>query len=88
MTLVDESDSKVEMDQSLVKLFPNPAREYLSVTSSYPVSNYTVLNALGQIVVKGNIIDQRINVSTLQSGVYFLQLQVENEVLIKRFIKE
>ncbi|BAO55370.1 endonuclease [Nonlabens marinus] len=88
MTLVNESDNTTELDKSLVKLFPNPAKDDISITSSYPVSSYSILNTLGQRVANGILVDRKINVSELQSGVYFLQLHIENEVLVKRFIKE
>jgi hypothetical protein len=88
--LTSLEDQQVIQDQikTTVRLFPNPAQTYLSISSQSPATDFTVFNTLGQVVFQGKLIDNNINVSELNSGVYFLRLNVENESIIKQFIKQ
>lgn len=88
--LTSLEDQQVIQDQNktTVRLFPNPAQTYLSISSQSPATDFTVFNTLGQVVFQGKLIDNNINISELNSGVYFLRLNVENESIIKQFIKQ
>jgi len=88
MEFVEDQQRVLTVDKDLVRLFPNPAKGFLNVNSVRPVSEFTVLNTLGQVVSQGKLTDNRINLNELNSGVYFLRLVVDHEVVIKQFVKE
>ncbi len=58
-----------------IQVFPNPATDYVTVTSEVDVEQYEILNSLGQWVEKGLVKPHNmITVGHLPEGVYFLKL--------------
>jgi hypothetical protein len=67
------------------KVFPNPASEYLNFVfeSTNKFSNYTIYTANATIVQKGIFVN-RIDISKLSSGVYFIKTdQLEHAKFVK-----
>ena len=75
-----------------VKVFPNPASNYISISAPSAQNadfNLSIINIYGKEVYKGlaggqNAI-QNINTSALPQGLYFLILKNKNQVLSSRF---
>jgi|GEM_PF-5987854 len=70
-------------------IHPNPTKEVLFVDNAAN-AQYTVLNTLGAVVLKGRIDNKTssINVENLAAGSYFIHLQDDNGVRSSKFIKE
>ncbi|MDC8002422.1 T9SS type A sorting domain-containing protein, partial [Aureisphaera galaxeae] len=70
-------------------LSPNPViNGYINIlVTGSDATEYSIYNIIGQVVAKGTI-EETIDVSHLQSGMYLLQINDEGENLIKRFIVE
>lgn len=66
-----------------VRLYPNPAREYISITSEVVLSSASILSLLGQNMEIPSNTD-RIDVSKLPKGVYFLKLTSQNGISITK----
>ena len=80
------SDTAVNLNA--IKLYPNPVKgDFLNVSDSEN-ANYIILNTLGQQVAKGAIQNGIIAVSGLTSNIYLLELEVNGQTVVKRFIKE
>jgi len=77
---------------SSISIYPNPAKEQLTITGNKDVKYITILNTLGQVLVEQNSYNSDkavINVSNLGSGVYFIKVSDKNgNVATKRFVKE
>lgn len=60
-----------------LKVVPNPAKETLAITSSENFeSNYTIYDVSGRTIKTGVALsNQKINISALQVGVYYLKLE-------------
>lgn len=74
--------------EKMISIYPNPVQDVLHVSAdSY--KEVSIFNMMGQQVYRQNITNNhfQINVSNLQSGVYFLRLEGENSV-VKKFIKQ
>ena len=59
------------------KIFPNPFNEFLHVNfNGYELTNYTLVDAIGKIVLSGNIKPGENTISTelIPKGVYFLKI--------------
>jgi hypothetical protein len=69
------------------KLFPNPASEILNINHSYSEVTYNLFSIDGKIIKSGNLENQQINISDLQSGVYLLQLNTEGKTETKKIVK-
>ncbi len=52
-------------------------------------NQYKIINFVGQLIIETNLNGNSIDVSTLQTGIYFLQLKNENgRLFTTKFIKE
>ena len=76
-----------ELVASTINVWPNPANEYINITSKYPVKAVQLFSAAGQQVEVQAIAGNRINVAELPTGVYFLKVQVEVGGSIHRLVK-
>ena len=69
-----------------VRLFPNPSSYFIVISNLEKIEKYSILNALGQEVVEGNIInDEKIDISNFTNGLYFLRFENGNTL---KFLKE
>ncbi len=73
-----------------IKLYPNPAADYLFISGIDGNSKLNVINLLGETVLKGLISNQqRIDIQQLQKGVYFARIELANQqVRIIKFVKK
>lgn len=74
------SNSEIGMEASYA-IHPNPANQFIAVESSSFQTNesYLLINQIGQIVLKGKLtsVNRKIDISTLESGTYFLTIDKE-----------
>ena len=68
-------------------LYPNPVIDILKIDHAYENVEYTLYSVDGKLVQKGKVIDSRINLVTLQKGLYLLLLEVDGKTDIKKIIK-
>lgn len=71
-----------EVSETTLSLYPNPTLGSLNITGLESYSNWEVYNSLGQMKLAG--IGTKLEVSNLDSGIYFVK--AENQTL--RFIKK
>lgn len=73
-------------EKGIIKLYPNPVKNDLFVQLPVEMMNYTVqldiLNAAGQVVLSKpmykSVLQQKINISGLNDGLYYVRLQSGN----------
>ncbi len=74
-----------------ISLYPNPTVDelHIKLQDNFVLNkNCTIKNNLGQTVLKGQLQNNSLKVTSLQSGMYFIQLEVNGKYLIRRFIKK
>ncbi len=71
--------------KSDISLSPNPASTFLEVIGLKKNQPYIIINTIGKVVLKGNLLDNFIDISVLKSGTYFFKNPETNDV--KRFLK-
>jgi hypothetical protein len=83
-----ETDKYVNGKEDFV-VYPNPVKgSYINViTPGASIFDYKIINMLGQIVAEGRSKGE-INIYSIESGVYMLQVYDGEELMMKRFIKE
>lgn len=71
-------------------VYPNPAYDYITVKSTHNISDYTIINYVGQIVLQAEVNSDNfnVNVSSLTTGMYFVQLNTENGVVTEKISVE
>jgi hypothetical protein len=74
-----------------LSIFPNPARETIHISSNTLLSkntNYQLLDIRGKIAKQGMLESDRIEISDLDSGIYFLLLTVDGNTISKMLMIE
>lgn len=71
-------------------VYPNPARDYVFVTSSSTIKTVKLINYVGQTVLELPVNDNnvKINTSSFGTGIYFLQMEDENGVSTRKIAIE
>jgi len=73
----------------LIQLFPNPAQETISVTSSdLELGLMKLYAADGRTIPFRTTFSNQINVSALSPGLYFFQIETDKGTATKKWIKE
>lgn len=79
-----------DFDTSTVMTYPNPVSEKLHISALENIDAVTMLNQLGQVVISKkalNEINTVLDVTHLNPGVYFLQIEIGQNVITKKIIK-
>nr|WP_321234047.1 immunoglobulin-like domain-containing protein [uncultured Psychroserpens sp.] len=81
--------SRPDIDIKDITLYPNPVKgDILNVKSTYTNVSYEIYNIVGQLVAKGHVKNEVIDISSLDGAIYQIRFTTEGETLIKRFIKQ
>lgn len=73
-----------------LKIFPNPVKDILNLQGNQAVENVTIYNSLGQEVMSAapNATEASLNVTSLQGGIYLINIQSNGTITTKKFIKQ
>ena len=72
-----------------ITLYPNPFKGVvLYMKTTYTNMSYEIYNTVGQLVGKGIVKNETIDVSHLDSAVYQVRFTADGEIITKRFIKQ
>ena len=88
LELLRTLDTGNGLDQDFA-IYPNPVKGNTLFIKSFDAqdSTYRIVNMIGQTILKGNL-TKEINVTTLKSGMYFIEVNDGEETVTKKFIKE
>ena len=79
-------------DNDLVTIFPVPSSNLITLKThvDLPGSNYTITDPLGRVLLTGEIKSETsvINISDLAKGIYFIDVEINNEHLQRKILKE
>ncbi len=59
-------------------LFPNPVADILQVSSQFEIQDYKIMSIQGTILQEGKSTESGIDLRSLTSGIYFIQLKFKN----------
>jgi hypothetical protein len=88
--LIIEGENIVNVEEettSRFNVYPNPASDVLML-QGINLSQVSILDISGKVIESFNSIQQRIDVSHLAPGVYFVQANTEQGMEQKKFIKQ
>lgn len=69
-------------------IFPNPSNEYISITSQKLITKLEFYNSMGQLVLEESKSYDKIDISQLTNGIYFIKAFFENKVTTTKFVKQ
>ena len=71
-----------------IKIFPNPAKDELNIITSNTLSSeIEILNVMGAVLIKTKN-KTKIDISSLNAGVYFLNVKQGENIYNYKFVKE
>jgi hypothetical protein len=76
---------------SNLSTYPNPSKDILTVNSNVPITEYEIMNSMGQLLIqtKTNDLTEKISVANLNPGIYFCKLHlISGELSSLKFVKE
>ena len=82
----------VDILMETVKITPNPVSSLLEIKSTDKIDSWRLLDAVGKKVASSKHLESSRNlvldVSSFDAGLYFLELRLENQVIIKQLLIE
>ena len=91
ITVIEAENSTLSIsDLSKRKLivYPNPVKDILNVYSENNIKSITIMNVNGAKVFEGTIVDQKLDLSTLTSGIYIIKIETEKGINYKKIVKK
>jgi hypothetical protein len=87
-TMVASAVPSVDMDDEMVRIFPNPASGVLNIELAAKAEfTYTLYNTCGEKMRSGvSNSDIRLSTTDFSAGVYFLRIQTSSGLVVKRFV--
>jgi hypothetical protein len=76
--------------KATLHLFPNPANDLLTISSSEPLHNaqFAIYNVLGKLILKGEVpLDGTIDLSSISKGAFVLVVEDDTDQYHQKFIK-
>ena len=72
-----------------ISIYPNPIKDYINLNSSAVISSLTIFNISGKSVFRiKNSIPSRLDISKLESGIYFMRIETSYSIETVKIIKE
>ena len=68
-----------------IRVFPNPTNDFITVYSEKPIKSITLFDFEGRLIT--TIEDQTTDLRNYKSGIYFISLNIENQIITKRIVK-
>jgi len=89
VTIMSTAGTMDTLDKS-IKFYPNPASDFMSISSANLLQNAAIVDMSGRIVSQisftGNSREQRVSLSNLSSGIYFVTINSERGQKIEKLV--
>ena len=78
-----------EIECVSIKIYPNPVKDVLQIAGGeLRINRVKIVDVTGNIIYQFNNLSNKINVSALSQGVYFVKIEMDNGIVTKKFVKE
>lgn len=71
--------SSISMEKISVEIYPNPTSDFLQIKTACKAITYSLIDMTGKTCLTGNA--TQINVKTLSSGIYIIQVYNSNNII-------
>lgn len=72
-----------------LKVYPNPAKQFLNITSaSFAEKQVVLYDVLGKVALTGKVTNQPLNVASLPKGVYVAKITEEGKIATRKVVIE
>ena len=85
---VVEDDAVEELGDAVFEIYPNPAKEYVRITSSSNIEELSIFTVEGKMVYSQSVNQQEtmIDVTEFNRGTYIVRMIANDEIVIKRIM--
>ncbi len=73
---------------STIQVYPNPTSDVLNITKGSGKETYTIYNMVGQVISMGKVLDNKVQVSRLEKGVYIIAVDNNGDITKVKFVKK
>jgi hypothetical protein len=78
-----------DVNASNIAIYPNPANDFISIKSeNIIIKKLEIIDISGKIVYSKIAKNQIFDISDLKSGIYFVEIHTNSEILMSKIIKE
>ena len=88
VSIVENTLAVKDTKSQQVQVYPNPAVDVLNITKVTDKATYSIYNMAGQAVNNGKVVNNKVQVSQLQKGVYIIVVDNNGDVTKVKFIKK
>jgi len=71
-----------------INVFPNPASDEINISGITCPALVAVYDISGKLLISEDISTPVLNIGSLQTGMYFLEIRTEKDDVVRRFLKE
>lgn len=85
------TENKPELKQNEIKVYPNPARNEIYISTNDDISEVFVFSITGKMILRqkaGFVRELKLNTSTMLPGIYLLKVVLNNQTSTLKFVKE
>ena len=82
----DNTGENEVLETSDIKLYPNPASDYISILSSqnYNLEEVNIYNSVGQLQLQTHT--NTFDIGNFSNGIYFVNIKTENALVVKKLV--
>src|SRR5690606_15550969 len=71
------------------EVYPNPVKDFLNIrVSGYSLKNFKVFGVNGTEINNLQLVDGKIDVSGLPTGIYIISIESTKDVIVRKFVKQ
>lgn len=76
-------------NMDIISIFPNPFSDYIRIETNSRQTTYSIINAVGIVVLSGESTENSITISTrnIPSGIYILKITSDGETICQKIVK-
>jgi hypothetical protein len=88
---IEYTISTIEDYSSSINIFPNPTNGNITINSKYDIKTIELYNTIGNELysvnnTKNKITETKLDLSTFAKGVYFIKININNQIINQRII--
>jgi len=82
-TSINDLENKNE-----ISVYPNPANNLLFINRFIKNSKMSIFDISGKIIINKKVTKNQIDISNFQNGIYIINIETENGIVTKKFVKQ
>ena len=82
------SVSEKTVYQNWVNVFPNPTTDVVNLSSKYTIRSVKIIDLQGRVIETTNRNSHSINLTGFNNGLYFLRIDTDKGLVVKKIIKQ